>query len=221
MKAIIIFFMIFSTSAFNVNVDVKKKGELKIFNAKAIGIFDANINQVVNGIINFDDKCNNQKRSKRKYMKWENTCSFHNENLVEAVKVSNYKKELVKKKYPNNVFLLWRNIYNNGKYAHYDIVLREDLKGELRIIHQMLNNDEVTEMIPDPERIKSAFKNLKGTYRIKPLSKNKTKVEYLYESETDHWFLKRDFIEDKVKRNIIKGTTQALATIQESLNKGK
>ncbi|MCP4915057.1 MAG: hypothetical protein GY909_18205 [Oligoflexia bacterium] len=220
MKALIFFLLCFSSYSYDVTVDVSQKGDLKIFNAKAVGIFDASVEKVTQGIINFDDKCNNQKRSKRKYMKWENNCPFHNENLVEAVKVQKYNSERVKNRYPHSVFLLWRNINNNGKYSHYDIVTKEKNNDELKIVHQMLNGSEVKEIVTSPERTVSAFKFLKGTYIIKPLAEKKTKVVYIYESKTDHWFLKRDFIEDKVKRNIVKGTTQALATIQESLNKG-
>lgn len=220
MKLLIIYLISFlSVHAFEVDVEVFEKGDYKVFKAKASAIFDASSDEVISGIINFDDKCNNQKRSKRKMMKWENTCKFHNENLVEAVKIKNYKKNMVAKEYPGALFLLWRNISNNGKYSHYDVVVRKDNEEESEISHQMLKESEVNKFIPKNERTVSAFNELKGTYKIRKLNRKRTQVVYYYESETDHWFLKRDFIENKVKTKIESGTLQALKTIQESLEK--
>lgn len=220
MKVFLVFFFIVnSASAYQVKVEAEAKGDLKVFKAIATNIFNASKDDVIKGIINFDDKCNNQRRSKRKVMKWEKNCSFHNENLVEAVKIKEYRKGLIEEKYQGTLFLLWRNIYNSGKYSHYDVIRRNDNENETIISHTMLKPKEVKDIINDPVRTVSAFTHLKGTYKIKKLNDERTQVEYLYESETDHWFLKRDILESKVKSNIEKGTLLALKSIEESLKK--
>lgn len=216
-----LFLLFISLSATNLysyesKVEVSKKGDFKIFRAITSGNFKGSLEDIVKGIENFDEKCNNEKRSKRKYLKWETKCRFHNENLVEAVKIYKPMDQNLKK-YNGFQYLIWRNIYNSGKYSHYDVVTKRISKEEVIIKHQMLSNSEVNQIIEKPEKINSAFDNISGTYKVTKLAGGMIKVEYVYESKTDHWFLTKDFLENKIIDNITKGTLQALKTIELSL----
>ncbi len=202
--------------AYESKVEVSRKGDFKTFKAITSGEFEGSLEEVIEGIENFDEKCNNEKRSKRKFIKWETKCRFHNENLVEAVKIFKPMEQKLKK-YNGFQYLVWRNIYNSGKYSHYDVVTKNKIKEEVIITHEMLSVKEVKNIIDKPEKINSAFDNIRGTYKVSQMKNGKIKVDYIYESKTDHWFLTKDFLENKIKENIISGTQQALKTIELSL----
>lgn len=202
---------------FESHVEVKRTGEFKVFKTIVTASFDASMESVVKGIENFDDKCNNERRSKRKYFDWKKNCSFHNENLVEAVKIHNFKKIPALNKIKGVQYLMWRNIYNRGKFSHYDVITKVEEKNTVTIKHMMLKEEIVKESLLNPEKINSAFEDIQGEYKITKLSKNKVKVVYTYESKTDHWFLTKDFLESNIKKNMAEGTIQAVKSIGYSL----
>jgi hypothetical protein len=214
----VLFFFLLSAKLYSYEskVEVFKKGDFKTFKAITSGEFEGSLEKVIEGIENFDEKCNNEKRSKRKFIKWETKCRFHNENLVEAVKIFKPMDQKLKK-YNGFQYLVWRNIYNSGKYSHYDVVTKKRTKEEVIITHEMLSDSEVKNIIEKPEKINSAFDNIRGTYKVSKKPNGKIKVEYIYESKTDHWFLTKDFLEEKIINNITSGTLQALKTIELSL----
>ena len=222
MQLLVLAGLIFSTNLFSIEprITVKKEGDYKTFKAVVSREYIASLDQVIKGIENFDDKCNNAKRSKRKVFKWEKKCRFHNENLVVAVKIYRPMDENLKK-YSGYQYLVWRNIYNSGKYSHYDVVTKKTSHKEVIIMHEMLNDNEINKILKDPERIVSAFEKIKGTYKVTKKRDDLIKVEYIYESRTDHWFLTKDFIEKRIKDNITSGTLQALKSIELSLKESR
>ncbi len=224
------FFVIFTMISFNCFAQTKKtigdvrlsshwEGETKVFTAEVEMTYEADLETVAKGIENFDEKCNNEYRSKRKMMKWEDKCLYFNKNLVEAVKISKFNKEALKTDDLNPAYLVWRNIYNRGSFAHYDVIKKKKSDNEMIISHEMVNPKIIEKVLKKPTRISSAFDFMKGTYKLIKLSENKTKVEYRYESKTSHWFLVRDFVEENVFENMSAGTTQALKTITKAVER--
>lgn len=215
--------LIFSALAFSFDshVEVERLGEFKVFKTTVTASFDATVESVVKGIENFDDKCNNERRSKRKFLEWKKDCRFHNENLVEAVKIHNFKKVPALNKIEGVQYLMWRNIYNRGKFSHYDVITKTKKNKTIIIKHMMLKEDIVKESLVSPEKIVSAFEDIKGEYQITKLANGKVKVVYTYMSKTDHWFLTKDFLENNIKKNMAEGTIQAVKSIGYSLKTAK
>jgi len=224
------YFVFFTMISFNCFAQTKKtigdvrlsshwEGETKVFTAEIEMTYEADIETVAQGIENFDEKCNNEYRSKRKKMKWEDKCLYFNKNLVEAIKIHDFNKEVLKTDDLKPSYLVWRNIYNRGNFSHYDVIKKKKLDSEMIISHEMINPELIKKVIKDPTRISSAFDYMKGTYRLIKVSENKTKVKYRYESKTSHWFLVREFIEENVFENMSAGTTQALKTISKAVER--
>ena len=205
--------------SYETSVTVKKVGEKKFFKAIVTTNFNASIEQVVAGIENFDDKCNNDRRSKRKFSKWEKNCSYHNENLVEAVKINKFESAPIVRSFPNAQYLMWRNIYNRGRFSHYDVITKTTENDSVQIAHKKLSEKLVGKALAKPEKIVSAFDDIIGVYKISKLNNGMVKVVYTYESSTDHWFLVRDFLEKSILENMAKGTQQAVKSIQQSLDR--
>ena len=201
------------------SIVVKKSGESKVFKATVKAKFKATLSEVIKGIENFDDKCNNNRRSKRKYSKWEKNCSYHNENLVEAIKIQDFKKEVLGKEYPHAKYLMWRNIYNKGKFSHYDVITKDERKKSTIIKHQKLSEEIVMKLVSNPEKTVSAFEDIVGTYTVTQIDSETVQVIYTYESTTDHWFLTKDFLESNIKKNMVHGSEQAVKSIELSLKK--
>ena len=193
--------------------------ETKVFSAEIEMIYNADLQTVAKGIENFDEKCNNEYRSKRKKMKWEDKCLYFNKNLVEAIKIHNFNKEVLSTDDFSPEYLVWRNIYNRGSFSHYDVIKKKKTSKGIIISHEMINPKDIKKVLKKSTRIKSAFDYMKGTYRLIKVSEKRTKVKYRYESKTSHWFLIRDFMEDNVFENMSKGTTQALKTISKAVER--
>ncbi len=206
--------------AYDSSIAVKKSGDSKIFKTTVKTSFKGKLSDVVKGIENFDDKCNNERRSKRKFSKWEKNCSYHNENLVEAVKIKKFSSELLKH-YPNAKYLMWRNIYNRGRFSHYDVITKKVDKNIIIITHQKLSDDLVKKVLPKHEKVVSAFDDIKGTYTLTQTKPNVVQVTYVYESTTDHWFLTKDFLENNIKKNMVHGSEQAVKSIELSLKRSR
>jgi hypothetical protein len=195
------------------------EGETKVFSAEVEMIYEADLKTVAEGIENFDEKCNNEYRSKRKKMKWDDKCLYFNKNLVEAIKIHNFNKDALKTDDLSPEYLVWRNIYNRGSFAHYDVIKKKTTPEVMIISHEMINPEVIGKVLPKPTRIKSAFDYMKGTYKLIKVAENKTKVKYRYESKTSHWFLVRDFVEENVFENMSAGTIQALKTITKAVER--
>ena len=211
----------FTALAYDSSIPVKKAGDKKIFKATIKTNFKGKLNDVVKGIENFDDKCNNERRSKRKFSKWEKNCSYHNENLVEAVKIQAFQKDELIKIYPNAQYLMWRNIYNRGRFSHYDVITKKEEKNKIIITHQKLPDSLVKKLLAKPEKTVSAFEDIKGTYTLTQIKPNQVQVTYTYESTTDHWFLTKDFLENNIKKNMVHGSEQAVKSIELSLKRSR
>lgn len=203
----------------NVRVSSHWEGEHKVFMAEIEMIYEAGIETVAKGIENFDEKCNNEYRSKRKKMKWEDKCLYHNKNLVEAVKIHDFNKASFENDAVPAHYLVWRNIYNRGTFAHYDVIRKKVNKDKITISHEMIDPDKIEKVLKNPKRVVSAFDKMKGTYQLFKISENKTKVKYNYISKTDHWLLTKDFIEENVFENMSNGTNQAFRTITKSVER--
>jgi hypothetical protein len=102
--------------------------------------FDRPLVDVGRGITNFGDKCNNRYKGKRTLTDKDSDCKFHVEDLVES-KVTKLSGE-------NDRYLVARQIYNRGHFAHYELVQISEGKNDkgqktVTISQRMLEDKEV------------------------------------------------------------------------------
>jgi hypothetical protein len=193
--------------------------EYRVYQAVINREYNAPIEMVVKHTLNFDEKCNNKYKRRRKITDRNSKCRFHNHNLVESIIIRDIKKTYQKEQNEIDRFIVQREIYNRGRFHHNDLVVVKNWKNEkgqevVTVSHSALHDNEAKQYLKNPVEFNSAFVRMTGYYTFTAISPTKTKVEYKYTSKTDHWLLTKSMIVGKVFDNMAKGTGLALDVIK-------
>jgi hypothetical protein len=173
-----------------------KKDDVRFYKGKVHKEIELPIDKVLVAVNEFERRCNNEHRKRRKFTKASFDCTQKNSNLVESVKITDLK---FTKSEPFKVdeYILARNIYNRGSYNHYDLITEKHIKQQdgkrVYVIKQrMLSDEEAKKYLGKtytPQE--TVFLHTYGIFTLKEISKNKTDLTYEYVSHTDHWVLNK------------------------------
>jgi len=199
-----------------------KQGDFRVYHAELGSDIDSNFDTVLKRILAFDERCNNDYKEKRKYMDKTKDCAQHNDNLVESFIIRDLKKGHAVLDNETQRFLILRNIYNRETFQYYDLVTvqqsrNQQGKRKAVVIYRMLSDAEAQTYIEHPVKKNNVFNVIEGVYTIEELGDPKTSVKMSYTSQTDHWMLTSGFAAGIVSKNVAKGTSATLKSLNFAL----
>lgn len=202
-----------------------KKDDVRLYHGIRVSTFDKPLEYVKQSITNFEDKCNNEYKKKRKLINKKKECRYHNGNLIESKIYKDLKKY---EPLPNEVerYLVARRIYNRENFSHMDMIqvfekLNEQGQKEVTIRVQMLSDKKVKKYMKPIVKRDSVFQDAYSEFKLTQVEENKTKLEYSYFSETDHWLLNKSVSVGKVFDSMAKSIDLLFFSIKKELSKIK
>lgn len=201
-----------------------KKNDKRFYQGNLTRTFDASIDSVLSSILNFEDKCNNKLKKKRKLTSKKKKCIYKNKNLIES-KVYDPTKEYKKEKNEIDRILVVRRIYNRSNFSHVDLVQiyeTQNSSGQkvITIKQHMMSNKEAKKYFDPPVDHESAFGKAIAEYTLTQVDKNKTVFNYYYANETDHWLLNKSVAVDRVFDSMSSGINLLFKSISKNILKG-
>ncbi len=208
---------------YNIDLLSGKKDSLRFYKGTLTRIVDRPIDQVIKSITNFEEKCNNDYKDRRELTNKNTDCKYHNSNLVESKKYKNIKK-ISKDKDEIERYLIARRIYNRQSFSHMDLVIiyqsiNENGERVVKINQKMIDDKDVKKYIKPPVEHDSVFKVAYSNFTLTEIEKGKTRLEYYYASETDHWLLNKTVSVSKVFNSMAKSIDLLFVSIDQELAK--
>lgn len=198
-----------------------KKDSLRFYKGTRSIILNEKIQNVLQSITNFEDKCNNEYKDRRELISKKRECKYHNSNLVE----SKVYKDLGKfQKESNEVdrYLVARRIYNRQTFSHMDLVviyesMNTDGQKVIKINQKMLEDKEAKKYLSPPVEHDSVFEIAYSNFTLTEIAPGKTQLEYFYASETDHWLLNKSVSVSNVFESMAKSIDLLFNSIDQEL----
>lgn len=201
-----------------------KKSDVRAYESTKSEFFSSSLKDVLKGIENFTDKCNNDYKDKREFSDKKINCPIYNKNLIESriIKIDNSKMPLEKNEQRH--YLIERNIYNRQNFHHYDLVRIYQAKNErgqktITVKQRMLDDKEVSKLIEKFKKRESVFLETYGEFVLTEISKAKTMLDYRYYTETDHWLLNKSISVSEVFEGTAKGLNSLFEGIKQVAEK--
>jgi len=204
-----------------VTVHNAKVGDTRIFHAQLEKEIKAPIAQVLKNILEFDERCNNEYKDKRKFGDKSKNCKHFNKNLVESQIIRNIKPGFKKELHESDRFLVRRNIYNRQFFSYYDVVVVRKWrnKKEQKVAHVrygLLSDQEAAKYLDGPGPMNSAFHHIAGTYTIVEIDASTTHMSMTYVSKTNHWMLNKWISVGIIYKNMAKGNRSTMELIERA-----
>ena len=174
---------------------------------------------VSKGLTNFEEKCNNDHKDKRKFTPETYNCRYYNENFIETFKVTDLRRTDDFKEF-SEAYLLGRQVYNRGTYGYYELVTVHETKNEkgqkvVSIRLKMLNDNEVSLYTAPKFEQDSSFDSSTTTYILTEISPTQTNFRLEYSALTDHWLLNKEISVPQVFAGISKSINDLVKTLEE------
>lgn len=202
-----------------INVSNGKKDDTRIFRGYALKEYTGSLDTVKAAVINFEEKCNNEFKSKRKFMDKNQDCKYFNKNIIESIVIKNHNYKGAKETNEKERWVVARMLYNRGNFNQYDLMVFYEYKNKLNekvfeIKQSMLSDSEAKKYLDDPIKRESAFNYLAATFRLTEKPNQKVLFEYEHISKTDHWFLNKDMMVGQVYESVANGISDLLVSIE-------
>jgi hypothetical protein len=202
-----------------VSMRTGKHKKVRMYEGHNIKEYSAPIAQVVKSVMDFESRCNNKFKRKRKVVSKDFNCRNYNKNIIETIRVTDIKDKSLEK---NEIqkFILKRFIYNRTTFRHNELVRVYKYKNKkkqttYKITQTMLSDKESKKYLEDPISKDSAFILTKGEFIITEVAPNKTTFDYKYTSKTDHWLLNKSMVVSEFFENMSKGINRLFNVIEK------
>jgi hypothetical protein len=207
-----------------VRLESGKKDSTRFYNASVTKTYGFPLSAVEKSVVDFENRCNNAYKDKRKFTDKKNNCKYHNENLVETLIIKDIRIQgWSKVAGERERYLLGRQIYNRGNFSHYELIqvidgVNQQQQKTVRIIQTMLS-DEETKIYTSPKFDKdSAFTKAVAVFELTAISEKETKLTYTYQAHTDHWLLNKEVSVPQIFSSISKNINELVTNLDtESL----
>ncbi len=202
-----------------VSVQSGKHDSTRIYRGSITKIFPYTLATVKYSVVNFQDRCNNSFKERRKFTDKTTTCKYHNENLVETLVIKDIKKnDWVKEANEVERYVLGRQIYNRGSFGYYELVQIYEGKNTqnqktITVTQKMMNDQETRKYIRPLFEKDSAFDETTGTFTLTETSPTETTLTYEYTAETEHWILNKEVSIPQVFSSISKSINDLVKTV--------
>ncbi|MFG1484279.1 hypothetical protein ABMA79_00040 [Halobacteriovorax sp. HFRX-2_2] len=228
MKTLILVFAAISSYAINIKkfeIDYREKSkefDVSMLSGKKKGIrfyqgtisdtIAQPVDKVLETVLAFDKRCNNEYRDKRTLSAKNISCPFSSDSLIESVIIKNLK---VKKLDKNEIkrFVVKRRSYNRGLYTYNDLIRVYRYMDGFKITMEMLNDKQSKAYISSPLSNNSVMQTSGGVYYIMPASGGKTRYTYTFTCSTDHWLLNKSITVSTFFSNMAKNLRSEFNTI--------
>ena len=202
-----------------VSMRTGKHEKVRMYEGHNIKEYNAPVAQVLKSVMDFESRCNNKFKRKRKIVSKDFNCRNHNKNIIETIRVSDLKDKTLEKNETQR-FILKRFIYNRTTFRHNELVRVFKYKNEkkqttYKITQTMLSDKESKRYLKDPISKDSAFILTKGEFVITEVAPNKTIFDYKYTSKTDHWLLNKSMVVGEFFENMSKGINRLFNVIEK------
>jgi hypothetical protein len=201
-----------------VSLQSGKNNSTRVYSGSINKSFPYGISSIQNSIVNFQDRCNNEFKNRRKFTNKSISCKYHNDNLVETIVVKNIKTGWAKE--PNEVerYVLGRQVYNRGSFGYYELVTIHHGKNSLNqntvtVIQKMMNDKETENYIKPAFEKDSAFDEATGIFVLTEISPKETTLHYEYKAQTEHWVLNKEVSVPQVFSSISKSINDLVKTV--------
>ncbi len=178
------------------------------------------LDQVRASVMNFDERCNNEFKSKREFSDKTKDCKFHNDNLVESIITRDIGSEFAKEQNEVDRMVIARRVYNRGSFSYNELVTVFEYKNSdnqkvVKIIQKMLEDSETKKYMKPLVSKDTAFDATTGTFILTEVSPTETKMDYIYNSETTHWILNKEVSVSQVFSSISKSLNDLLDIVEK------
>lgn len=167
-----------------------KKDDVRFYEGRLDDVIDRPIEKVLERVLSFDKRCNNEHKDRRIYTDKKMDCPYQSGMLIESVIVKDLKKRKLEKNELKR-FLVKRRSYNRGLYTYNDLIRVFRYKDGYKVTMTMLSDKEAKDYIDSPLEKVSVMQTSGGVYYITPVGKNKTRYNYIWTCSTDHWLLNK------------------------------
>ena len=204
-----------------VTVQTGKHDSTRMYSGSINKVIPYSLKNVSQSILNFQDRCNNSFKDRRKFTSKSVNCKYHSDNLVETIVLKNIKTSgWTKEAGEIDRFLLGRQIYNRGSFGHYELVRVYEEKNNkeqktIRIVQTMLEDKEVKKYTKPNFEKDSAFDKTTGSFVLTETGPNETLLTYDYCSFTDHWVLNKEVSIPQVFSSISKSINDLVKTVEQ------
>jgi hypothetical protein len=201
-----------------------KNASTRIYSGSISKTFPFPLKTVVKSIVNFQEKCNNSYKDRRKFTDKNTDCKYHNDNLVETILVKDIKRTGWTKEHGEvERYLLGRQVYNRGSFGYYELVRvyegqNANNQKTLKIVQTMMEDKEVKNYTNPSFEKDSAFDHATSTYILTEIGPKETSLDYEYKADTEHWILNKEVSVPQVFSSISKGINDLLKTVDAESN---
>ncbi len=203
-----------------VKLESGKVDSIRFYKGTVTKTYPYSIDQVRASVMNFDERCNNEFKSKREFSDKKKDCLFHNDNLVESIVIKDIAHNYTKEENETERFVVARRVYNRGTFSYNEIVkvfeYKNDENQKVVKIDQIMMDDKETKTYTKPLVSKdTAFDSTTGTFVLTQVGPSETKLEYSYNSETTHWILNKEVSVSQVFSSISKSLNDLLEVVEK------
>ncbi|OIQ15521.1 MAG: hypothetical protein BM556_17945 [Bacteriovorax sp. MedPE-SWde] len=177
-------------SKYNTVLKSGKHDGVRFYQAVREQEYNATAEKILEIVLNFKSRCNNELSSKRIYDSKDFKCSHHNKGLIESKII---KQILPHKKDKNEIetYLVQRRVYNRELFEYYEVLRIFKVGKKTSVYTKMLTDKQASVFINGPKTRSTVLKEIQSVYTIEEVSKTKTKLSYTYLTTTDHWLLNK------------------------------
>jgi hypothetical protein len=201
-----------------VEVASGKKNSIRLYQGRREQELNVSLDQLYSIVSDFSSRCNNELKDKRQHLDKSFQCKHLNKNMIETVVIRDIPK--IGDKEPNEVdrFVMARYVYNRGYFYHYELTKVYKYKNDqgrdtIRIMHKMMQNDEAKQYVSNAKNKETAFLETRGEFILTGLDKNKSHLQYIYQSQTDHWVLNKEMVVAEFFENMSYGVNELFTAI--------
>ena len=211
----------------NVSMATAKIDSTRIVRGYRSQQFQGSFDVIKNGIINFDEKCNNSYKDKRKFTDKSKDCKYLNKNLIESVIIKKTNFSGLKETNEVERYVVTRYIQNSvGTFAQNDLMVvleytNSSKEKVFEIKQTMLSDEESKNYLENPIKRDSPFKEASGRFMVTEKAKGDVVFEYEYIGKTDKWYLNKDMFLSKIYEGTADGIHDLFTSVELANNAKK
>ena len=185
-----------------VELETSKTNSIRTLKASKSVTLNLGLEDSLKLVINFEEKCNNSYKDRRKWSDKQKSCTFHNNNLIETI---HYREIKNKNSDLKDHFLLLRHGYNRGTFLYFEEITIEQSANEIHVKQRLLSDEEVKTFLETKIETLFSFQSVNPHFHLKALEENKTQLTFTYQSSTDHWLLNKEMMIGEIFESTAKG----------------
>ncbi len=187
----------FKDKDFNMVFTSSKVDDLRTFSGSINRTYKNTQEEILNGIISYEKRCNNDLRKKRVIIDRKYVCPFYHKSTVESQAV----KQISLK--PNQDFILHRTLYSGGsKLTYYDRVKVTKNKSTIIVTQDLLKSPQIKELLGKSISDSDYLKSVHQEFIIKTVEGG-VKLSMKYLTTTDHWMMNKYFVVSKFQEGLM------------------